>query len=325
MGRDKFDDQIDGQMSLNDLFSPPERLFAVSRVFARARKNMNLAEQKTLVYALSQLQFTGESKGNIVYMDRKTLANIIGIHSDPNHEKEDIIRSVGEISAHSFIKIADKDLDLYDSGTFITRLTVLKDRVRLKFEEEYLSLFTGLSTNYITMWSSDIFQMTTKRSVQFYEFLRQNSDSREQVNNIGLGVKALKEMFDIPKESYMREKGGFNRTEFEKKVIDPVCADLQKCRMINLVIQSDGKPYEKVYNGKRVSGYRFYWTMSEYPAIATANEVKEIQENVDKNPEILKVAKDIIKGNKKTKKNDFNDFKQNEYDFDELEKKLISN
>lgn len=38
MGTDEFDLQIEGQMSIEDLFEPPERLFAVSRIFARARK-----------------------------------------------------------------------------------------------------------------------------------------------------------------------------------------------------------------------------------------------------------------------------------------------
>ena len=41
---DRPDDQIVGQMSLDDLFQPTDRLFAVSRIFARARKDMSLAD-----------------------------------------------------------------------------------------------------------------------------------------------------------------------------------------------------------------------------------------------------------------------------------------
>ena len=324
MGKDKFDDQIDGQMSLSDLFSPPERLFAVSRIFARARKEMSLHEQKAFVCALSQMRFTEEAKSNVIKLEKKMLAQVLGIHSDPDHLSVDLFNEIKDLPRHSYIQIAEKDLDFYSSGFVVTSVTSFKHIVRIKFEEDYLPLFTGLSTDYITMWSTDIFQMTTKRSVVFYEYLRQHSDSREQVNSIGLGVKALKELFDIPEESYMRAKGGFNRTEFEKKVIEPLCDDLQKCKMINLVIQPDGKPYEKVKHGNRVSGYRFYWTVSDHPAIATASEVKEIQDRVDKNPEILKVAKDIITGEKKSKKKIDHGFKQTEYDYDELEKILLN-
>ena len=125
----------------------------------------------------------------------------------------------------------------------------------------------------------------------------------------------------------MREKGGFNRSEFEQKVIDPICEELKRCKMIQLIMQPDGKYYEKVKRGNRVEGYRFYWTFTSHPGVASAEEVKQIQERVDKNPEVLKVAKDILKGERRKKKeqNPFNDFEHNEYDFDELENEIVQN
>ncbi len=333
MAKDTLDNQINGQMTIADLYEPPERLFAVSRIFARARKEMSLAEQKTFVYALSKMKFTEKAESNYIRLEKKTLANILGIHSDPDHLSDNLFRMIENLPAHSYIKIADKDLDLYASGFLVTNIISFKNIVRIKFEEDFMGLFTNLSSDYITMWSMDIFKMTSKRSVQFYEYLRQVTDTRESVNSIGLGVRALKEMFDIPKDgkgSYMREKGGFNRFEFEQKVIEPLCADLAKCKMINLIMQPDGKYYEKIKRGNRVDGYRFYWTISEHPAVATASEIKELQDRVDRNPQILKVAKDIISGEKNTnkqnkKKNSFNDFEQKIIDFDELEKNILSN
>lgn len=318
---DRPDDQIEGQMSLDDLFQPTDRLFAVSRIFARARKGMNLAEQKTFVYALSQLRFSETPKTNVVYMDKKTLGKIVGVNSDPDHLSINLYRTIQDLPKHSFIKIADRDLDFYDSGFIITRLTMLKNRVRVKFEEEYLRLFTGLSSNYITMWSTDIFRMNSKRSVQFYEYLRQITDPKKSENSVLLGIRAIKEMFEIPESgrgSYMRGKDGFDRANFEKYVIDPICEDLQHCRMISLIVQPDGKLYEKVKRGNRIAGYRFYWTFTAYPAVASAEEVKQIQER----PEVLKVAKDILSGEKK-KKNQFTEFEQNQYDWDQLESELL--
>lgn len=333
MGKyDRPDSQIEGQISFEEYIDGSSGLIAVSRIFASARKEMNLAEQKAFVYALSQVRFTEEAKTNIVYLDKKTLARIVGVNSDSDHLSVDLNRSIGELGRHSYIKIADKDLDLYDSGNVITRVTMFKNRVRVKFEEEYLSLFTGLSKNYITLWASDIYQMTNERSVQFYEYLRNINDDRVQTNDVLLGIKPLKEMFNIPKDgkgSYMRDKGGFDRANFEKKVIDPICEDLAKCKMINLLVQSDGKYYEKVKKGNRVEGYRFYWTFTSRPSIASATEVHQIQTRVDKDPTVLKVAKDILKGEKKKRKapeqNPFNQFEQNQYDFDELEKELLRN
>lgn len=325
MSKDKLDNQTEGQISIADLYDPPERLCAVSRIFARARKNMSLAEQKTFVYALSQLDFKETAKTNVIYLDKKTLAEIVGVHSDTDHLSVDLYDNIKYLPQHSQIQIVDPARDYYDSGLIVTRVTMLKNRVKIKLEEDYLPLFTGLTTNYITLWSTDIFNMTSKRSVQFYEYLRQITDTRKDVNDVGLGVKAIKEMFDIPKDgkgSYMRDKGGFNRSEFERKVIDPICEDLSKCKMISLVIQPDGKYYEKIKRGNRVDGYRFYWTYTSHPAVASAAEVKEIQERVDKNPQVLKVAKDIVKGDKKQKKASKSP-ESRDYDYGELEQVLL--
>lgn len=338
MGRhNSFDDEIEGQMTIADLFEPPERMIAVSNIFARARKQMSLAEQKTFVLALSQLEWTKDptEQSNVVHLDKKTLQAVLGYKSDSTDISEHMWREIKNLAPHSHIEIADKDRDIYDSGMVITRISRRNNwnYYRVKFEEEYFPLFTGLTNRYITLWSLDIFKMTKKRSVQFYELLRQMSFDRYEVGNnvysYGWGIKALKEMFEIPKDgkgSYTDSKGHFDRYNFEKYVIDPLCDDLAKCKMIQLVIQPNGKPYEKVKKGNRVQGYQFYWTLSQRPAVAEAHEVKAIADRVDKNPQVLKVAKDMLNGEKKPKKpkkNSFNNFEQREYDFEALEKALL--
>ena len=225
MRTDEFDLEIDGQMTIEDLFEPPERLFAVSRIFARARKSMSLAEQKTFVYALALLRFTEEAKSSYVRLNKKTLANILGIHSDPNHLSVDLFDNIKNLPKHSYIEIAMSDRDLYASGFLVTSVICFKNIVRIRFNEDYMSLFTGLSKDYITMWSMDIFRMSSKRSVQFYELLRQLTDTRNDVNQHGWGVKQFKEMFGIPKDgkgSYMRKDGHFDRPAFEKYVLQPL-------------------------------------------------------------------------------------------------------
>lgn len=324
--RDEFDYQVIGQMSFEDVLEPPERLVAVSRIFARARKSMTLAEQKTFVYSLSKLRFTEDAKSNIVYLDKKILAEILGLKTDVNHLSVDLHNRIKELPRHSYIEICKEDQGLFDSGMVITRITMFKNRIRVKFEEEYLKLFSGLSTNYITMWSTDIFKMQSIRGVQFYEYLRQKTDTRFRENNAGLGVKALKDIFNIPSTgegSYMRKNGTFDRNAFERYVIQPLCEDMAHCKMINLIVQPDGKFYEKVKERGRVLGYRFYWTFSARPGVATASEMKELQERVDADPEVLKVAKDILTGEKKKsgKKNKFNNFDQREIS-DDLIKQL---
>lgn len=332
MSFEAFDNyECEGQMSLNDLFTIdiPENLFAVSRIFSRARKQMNLQELKAFTYALANLKFT-ESNSNKLLLDKKTLAAIVGVNSDADHLSENLKRSIGKLPLHSHIEIDDADLDFYESGVVVTSLRMYKKRVCITINPDYMPLFSNLETNYLTMWSGDIYKMRSDRSIIFYELLRENTDSRLDVNEATIGIKKFKELFNIPesgKGSYMRKDSGFNRSEFEKKVIDPLCEDLSKSRMITLVVMPNGKYYEKVKLNGRVRGYKFFWLYTSHPAVATATEVKTIQKRVDEDPELLKVAKDLVNGKKKSgNKTKFNNFDGRNYSdkkMQELEKKLL--
>lgn len=319
MNFDVFDNyECDGQISLYDIFPAPEAMFAVSKVFARAKKQMSVNELKTFVYALTNIRWT-EDCPEAIYLDKKTLANVLGIHSDSDHLSQDLYEEIKKLPKTSYIEVADKDREYYESGVIVTSVGRLKNQFRIKLNKDYLPLFGNLKNDYITMWSSDIFKLSTARSIDFYEDLRLSSDTRG-VSSKGYGIKALKEMFNIPKEgkgSYMREKGGFNRTEFEKKVIKPLCDDLAKCSMIQLINQPDGLPYEKVKQNGRVLGYRFHWTVSVRPGTASASEIHAIESN----PEVLKIAKDIIQGKKKKAVK----AKTSDIDFEELEKTILAN
>lgn len=314
---DRSDIQVEGQSNLEYFYGERERLIAVHRVLARAQKNMSLAEYKTFICALSKIQFTEIMRNTTVVMDVKEVANNIGINPDPDHLSHEVNKAINQLPEHSAIKLSNEDKRKYNNFVLITDANVDNSKVIISFHEKSTKYFSGLTSEYITMWNADIYGMSSLRSVKFYEFLRQITDTRRRNNNVLLGVKALKEMFDIPKDgkgSYMRNSGGFDRVNFEKKVIEPLCEDLKNCRMIQLLVQSDGKCYEKVKSGNRVDGYRFHWVFTSRPGIATAGEVKELQERVDQDPKVLKIAKDVAKGKKKAaEKTNFNNFEQRDY------------
>lgn len=323
------DGEIGGQISIDDYYADlPGRLFAVSKVFTRAKNEMSLAEQKVFVCALSELRFTEEAQSNIVTLDKKMVAAAIGINEDTRHMSAEVRGKVKDIWKHSGIHFANEDADMYEDGALITGIRICRGKINVIFNERYMSLFTGLSSHYITMWSRDIFRMTSKRSIDFYEYLREATTNPSGTSSVLIGVQGFKKMFDIPKEgegSYMREKDGFDRAQFERRVVDPLCDDLKDCEMINLLIQPDGKYYVKEKQNGRVRGYRFFWTFSKRPGIATAKKTQEIREAIDKDPQVLKVARDIVEGKKnpKKKKTTFTDFEQRSYDYDELEAQLL--
>lgn len=268
----KYSDEEYHQMTIEELYEVEIKpnLFAVSRIFAEAHKQMNLAEYKVFTLGLSRIDWT-QPCPDTIYFDKKELASVIGIQSDIDHLSQDLKRAIGQMPKHSFIEFNERGKDFYVSGNFVRTIAMFKNVVRLKIEDEFLGLFGNLDakkevSKYITMWSGDVFRMKSERAVLFYELLRDNSDTREAINSGTVGIKKFKEMFDIPKDgkgSYMREKGGFNRTEFERKVIDPLCDELLKTEMITLILTPEGKYYEKIKNGNRVIAYKFYWTIND--------------------------------------------------------------
>lgn len=327
------DYECEGQMSLSDLYPEPEpTLIAVSKIFARAAKTMSLGEWKTFLYALTKIRWK-EKNNSTVYLDKKVVAKLVDVHSDTDHLSQDVFRALKSISKDSYIELSKEDKGKFKggiAGVIISSIKVdQRNTVIINFAPENMTLFEelGREGDYITLWASDLFGMSSERSILFYESLRLHSDTRKSNSRI-YSTKELKEMFRIPfkgKGSYMKTDGHFNRYMFEKKVLDPLVMDLAKCRMIRLEIPEGGKGYwEKVKIKGKVAGYRFFWIVSTHPGIASADEVKRLNQD----PQTLKIAKDIARGKKKadpTKTNDFTHFDQNSYNFDDLEKTILSN
>lgn len=116
-------------------------------------------------------------------------------------------------------------------------------------------LVQGLECEYITLFLRDILRFDSNidglRAYTLYEHLRMNSDNRRTNTRI-ISTKEFKELFNIPKDgkgSYMRENGGFDRANFEKRVIEPVLKMLGACEHVVL--------HER---GRKPNGERIYYT-----------------------------------------------------------------
>ena len=93
------------QISLEEYFESDVKpnLFAVSRVFAEAKKQMTLSEYKAFVYALSTIKWKEECPDTI-YLDKKEVAKAVGIESDPDHLSENLYRAIRGMKKHSFLE-----------------------------------------------------------------------------------------------------------------------------------------------------------------------------------------------------------------------------
>ncbi len=330
------DDKLEGQLDIFDIYYPEVKnpLVGVSKVFARAIKQMNVTEWKTFIFALTKIDFT-KANDDTVTLDKEMLCGLLGIGKDVHDRAMIIKRALKDLPAHTNIFIDRADIDYWESGSFIRRCTCYKNIVKIVFDNYYFPLFTELSADkpYITMWASDLFKAKSERSILFYEDLRLHSDTRVTNERI-YGIKDFKTLFGIPKDgkgSYMRKDGHFDRPAFEKQVINPLCEDLKNCEMIHLHINPDGKSWQKIHNKhNEVIGYKFVWDISSRPHIATAEEKANlVQQILEDNSDALAIAMNVTRakksGREKDKKNPFHDYEQRQdYDFDAIDR-LISN
>ena len=250
----------------NELSCTSQNLIAVSRTFAKARKQMSLAEQKLFAYALSFVRFTEDFSG-VVWLDKKKVAKILNVNADTDHLSQNMYRQIKNITKNSYITFTDVNGKEYGNGFLVSSIDVKerKGYVRLSIDSRYLQHFSQLKKDYITLWAEDIYKMNSERSVQFYEFLRLKTYMENDTNSIVLTADELKELFNMLPDAYTQESGVFRRDHFESKVLNPICEDLTGSKMITLLRQENGLLYKKVKEGNAVVGYKFSWTYERIP------------------------------------------------------------
>lgn len=255
-----------------------KNLIAVSKVFARAQKQMNAAEFKTFIAALTKIKFTESNNSNIVTLDKRKLAKLCGFESDDGHLTSDFKRAIDKLPSNSFVRFSIKDTGEWVNGVMIDQIGYVRGQIIVRFNHDYMPLFEDLVDNFITFLPSDIFQMKSSRTMIFYENLRLHSDTRKSVCTKTFSIDYLKELFDIPntdKGSYVNKESKLDVGNFEKHIIQPLISDMEHCKMIKLIVNQDGKCYKKIKEYGKVVGFSFAWKVKEY------NKHKKTQPLVD--------------------------------------------
>jgi len=241
-------------------------IFAVSKDFAKAAKHFTVCEMKALAYALTEVDFR-KPMPDAVVLDKKLLANAFGIKTKSGNRTNIIKKKIAKIATHSEIEYRDNEWNLSGEKTTIIDTVEFSpvEKIIISFTEDGRKLFGNLQAgNYLIMSTGDIFRMRNINSAILYEYFRYMSFNTAEVNSIGIGIKRFKTLFSMPQDgpgSYMRKKGGFDRSNFEKKVLEPICDDLKKCQMIKLTLDGGNYLKERDTSGMRVKGYKFQWSI----------------------------------------------------------------
>lgn len=308
-------------------------LIAISKTLARAKDGMSMQEKKLMAIYLSKIEWKNATNNLEIWVDKKEIMELLGSKMDSTDHSAYLRKLARETVRHSELHFDGKDKDEWEDMPLFTRRKSSKNKLMMELYHGAANLVQGLECEYITLFLRDILRFDSNvdglRAYTLYEHLRLNSDSR-RINTRIISTKEFKEMFHIPKDgkgSYMqydakKGKDVFNRTNFEKYVIEPVLRMLAPCE--HVVLHNYGRKengdlvyYNKIKNHGLVQGYELTYTINKYPRTIRSETIVDIQEK----PGLLKVTQNIMDGKKNQKKkpqNGFNNFKGRGYSDEKL-------
>lgn len=241
-----------------------------SKVLARAKKDLNLAEYKIFILALSKISQLSVNNNLIVSMTLQEITEATGISTDANHAKERL-KAVGrKLVKGSYVEFDKKDGG-WGNGNLIAATDYSNKVFALRFDELARPLIEGLQAtkNYITILAEDIYGFDSEYSYLLYEHLRLYSDTRITNTRI-LTDSELKKIFKLSDDAYVFN-GHFDRWIFEKRIMKKIDNDLKSCRLITFEKQGDFI-FEKVKDDKGfIIGYKFIYKINEIHKIEQNN------------------------------------------------------
>lgn len=156
---------------------------------------------------------------------------------------------------------------------------------------------TGQKARYYTILSDDVAKMTKRYTWDMTRMLILRNTMDDQWCTALMTTRELKKYFAMSMDDYMREKGGFDRVNFEKKVLDESLLEISTFQSIRLCCQEndlgkDGKEkityYQKRYNiasalkqRRTVSCYEVKFKKLSFHSLSDKNLIKNQKSNAE--------------------------------------------
>lgn len=306
-----------------------DRLFAISKAFARSKDGMTMTEKKLCSIYLSKLEWKNLNNEREIWVDKSEIMEALGSVMDSTDQSTYLRKLAQNMVHHSEMHFSGADRNEWEDIPLFTNRKSTKNKLMIKLNEDAMPHLENLSCDYITLFLADILHFPNTiegmRAYKLYEYLRLNSDSRRRECETILTTKKIKELFDIPFEgegSYIRKDGSLDRKNFELRVLEPVLKILAECSHVVLFdFGKDQKGERQLYNKIKkhgmVEGYELMYSINMTCKKIKPKTIIAMKES----PQVAKVVQDIMNGEKKPRKKNI---EKSDCDFEELEKRLLA-
>ena len=263
-----FDENsLPGNRTIEAKNSVVDEMTAVSRSLAKTQINWSPEEKKLFIMCLTQINWAKGGNSNVIELDKREIIEALGIQIDAHLQSHYLREAFRKLARDSEVHWTDpNDKEIWSDDFLILGRRSTRGKIFVTVNPVFMPHLENLvkNTPYLTIWSTDVYGFKSRFSFALFEELRLRYDARYTTNYRTYSTKQLKDLFGLGKDDYMRpkEKGGFNRNLFEKRVLDVAVSEINRTQMMQILpngTNSKGKPlcYKKAKKNGFVTGYEF--------------------------------------------------------------------
>ena len=263
-----FDENsLPGNRTIEAKNSVVDEMTAVSRSLAKTQINWSPEEKKLFIMCLTQINRAKGGNSNVIELDKREIIEALGLELSSSDRSKYLREAFRKLARDSEVHWTDpNDQEIWSDDFLILGRRSTRGKMYVTINPVFMPHLENLikNTPYLTIWSTDVYGFKSRFSFALFEELRLHFDARYTTNYRTYSTKQLKEIFGIGKDDYMRpkERGGFNRTQFEHDVIDVAVKEINRTQMMQILpngTNSKGKLlfYKKTKKNGFVTGYEF--------------------------------------------------------------------
>lgn len=240
---------------------------AISRSLAKTQINWTPEEKKLFIMCLTKIRWSESGNSNVIELDKDEIIDALRLKMDSTDRSQYLRMAFRKLARDSEVHWTDpNDRKRWRDDFLILERKSTRGKIIVTINAKFMPHLENLvkNTPYLTIWSSDVYGFRSKFSFSLFEELRLHYDTRILTNYRTYTTKQLKEIFGLGKNDYMRppERGGFNRTAFERSVIDVAVEEINRTQMMQILPNGTNRKgdilyYKKIKKNGFITGYEF--------------------------------------------------------------------
>lgn len=225
-------------------------LIATSRAMIKTITNWRPEYRKLFVMCLTKIDWKKANNNSVIELSKSEVMEILNFDSESS-EQSRLLRSLfKKFQYASWIE----NEEILDQGFIIYHVNSRKrGKITININPEIMPHLENLieKRNYLKMWSDDQYQFKSKFAFALYDAIQLRYDFRYSRNYIQFTTSQLKEIFRLNEKDYIRKDGQFDRTNFEKKVLNVAISEINTSQMMKFRYNGLNRKREPIYYEKR--------------------------------------------------------------------------